>query len=61
MGNSNTVWGALMLAYLVPWAIWMARRKDACGDAYDKRTTRVGLCLTAGMALLMLGWWLTRA
>ena len=49
MENSNAVWGALMVAYVVPWAIWMARRKDAGGEAYDKRTTRIGLCLTAGL------------
>jgi len=61
MENSNAVWGALMVAYVVPWAIWMARRKDAGGEAYDKRTTRIGMCLTAGMALLMLGWFLSRS
>lgn len=58
--SENTVWGAVMIAYVVPWAIWMARRKDDAGEAYAKRTERIGLYLTAGMALLVLGWFLSR-
>ena len=54
--NSNTVWGALMIAYVIPWAIWTAKREDNAGKDFDKRTTRIGLCLTTGMLLLMLGW-----
>ena len=59
--SNNTVWGALMIAYVIPWAIWMARREDNAGAAYDKRTTRIGLCLSAGMGLLIVGWYLSRA
>ena len=54
--GGNTVWGALMIAYVIPWAAWMARRKDNAGADYERRTTQVGLCLTVGMLLLLLGW-----
>jgi hypothetical protein len=57
---NNTAWGALMLAYLVPWVIWAVRVEDVPGKDYDKRTKWIGFSFAAGMALLMLGWWLSR-
>ena len=58
--SENTVWGAVMIAYLVPWVIWAARHEEVPGKDYDRRTTVIGLCFAAGMALLMLGWFLSR-
>lgn len=57
--SHDAVWGAALIAYLVPWALWAARQPDM-GDTSTpeaKRATQVGLGLTAGfVALLVLGW-----
>lgn len=57
--NHDVIWGAALIAYAVPWAIWAARQPDL-GDTSTpetKRATMRALGLAAGfVGVLLLGW-----
>lgn len=60
--SHDTIWGAAIIAYLVPWAIWAARQPDL-GDTNTPETRRAtmrALGLAGGFAALLLLGWVTR-
>lgn len=61
--NHDTIFGAVLIAYLIPWAIWAARKPDLVDTDTPggKRTSRIGLGLAVGFAALLVLWGITRA
>lgn len=66
--TDNQIWGLILIAYVLPWGAWtfsreqtlQARRKLYPGrkdeELLEGSTTRIGLCLAAGLGLLLLAW-----